>query len=66
MNSGRGKDIYVYNMPLKERHDLCQLLDENNAWTILAQHMNFSESVIEVCNSNGMWSMTHTLVEFPK
>lgn len=49
MNSTRTrKDIFVYEMPAKERFDLCKLLDQNNTWEVLAEHMNYSQSDIEV------------------
>lgn len=48
MNSVRRKDIFVYDMPAKERHDLCKLLDQNDNWTVLAEHMNYSQNAIEV------------------
>lgn len=50
MNSTRNKskDIFVYEMPAKERFELCKILDVNNTWEVLAEHMNYSQGDIEV------------------
>ena len=37
MNSSvKRQDLFVYDMPAKERHDLCKLLDQNDTWAVLA------------------------------
>lgn len=49
MNSSRNrKDIFVYEMPAKERFDLCKVLDQNNTWEILAEKMHYTQNDIEV------------------
>lgn len=49
MNSTRNRqDIFLYEMPAKERFDLCKILDQNNTWVVLAEHMNYGQTDIEV------------------
>lgn len=51
--SSQRKDMFVYEMPAKERFDLCKLLDQNSTWEVLAEHMNYSQEDIEVRKSFG-------------
>lgn len=41
--------IFVDDMPAKERHELCKLLDDNNTWKELAQYMAYDPNNIQVC-----------------
>lgn len=40
-------DIYLYNIPIEERHNLCQILLKQNIWQDLAIHMQYDKSEIE-------------------
>lgn len=40
--------IFLHNMPMTERNDLCYLLDQNSLWIDLAQQMGYSKKDIDV------------------
>lgn len=48
-NLSRKKDLYIYEMPAKERYDLCTALDrDQGTWMVLAEQMKYSASDIQV------------------
>lgn len=40
--------VFVEDMPAKERHELCKLLDQNDTWQELAKYMNYNPGDIQV------------------
>lgn len=40
-------DIYLYDIPMMERHNLCQILLKRNLWQELAEHMGYDKSEID-------------------
>lgn len=45
-------DIYIYDMPLTERRDLCMILDEQNIWEELAYKMGYAKKDVDVSFEN--------------
>lgn len=41
-------DIYIYDIPIKERRELCGILETQSAWEELAEHMGYNRNAIEV------------------
>lgn len=46
--NGNKTDIYIYDIPIKERRELCQILEVQNVWEELAEQMGYSRNVVEV------------------
>lgn len=40
-------DMYLYDIPIMERHNLCQILLKQNVWQDLAIHMGYDRSEID-------------------
>lgn len=40
--------MYLYNMPAGPRRSLCMILDQNDAWQDLAEHMGYTKMDIQV------------------
>lgn len=40
-------DMYLYDIPMKERHNLCQVILRQNIWQNLAEHMGYNKSQID-------------------
>lgn len=40
-------DMYLYDIPIMERHNLCQILLKQNVWLELARHMGYERSEID-------------------
>lgn len=41
MNPNAITDIYLYDIPIAERHNLCKILLIQNVWEILAEQMGY-------------------------
>ncbi len=39
--------MYIYDIPINERHSLCQILLKQNLWQTLAVHMGYDRSEID-------------------
>lgn len=42
------RDIYIYDIPIKERRELCQILEVQNVWEDLAEQMGYSRNIVDV------------------
>lgn len=45
-------DIYLYDMPIMERHNLCRILLRQNVWEELAIHMGYDRDEIDDIKRN--------------
>lgn len=41
-------DLYIYDMPIKERRELCGILERQSVWEELAEQMGYNRNAIEV------------------
>lgn len=45
----RRRDLFLYEMPAKERYELCSVLDQDqNTWMVLAEQMKYTPTDIQV------------------